>query len=216
MAWLEAIGWLGSALIVLSLAQARVLRFRLLNFAGALLATGYNAWLAIWPFAAMNAVIAAIDAYWLLRLHRERHDAGTYQVLEVPPGEKYLDHVVGVHLSDIQHFQPGVTWEPTAPGRRAFLVLRGDQTVGVVVVRDSGGGVGAIEIDYVTPPFRDFTPGEFVYRGGGALAQRGFRRVIAPTTMPSAPTYYPKVGFRFDGTHWVRDIAGLAPATPGG
>ena len=53
---------------MLSLAQARVYRFRVLNFAGAALGTMYNALLGIWPFAAMNAVITVIDAYWLVRL----------------------------------------------------------------------------------------------------------------------------------------------------
>ena len=32
---LEIIGWVGSALVIVSLAQARVLRFRVLNLAGA-------------------------------------------------------------------------------------------------------------------------------------------------------------------------------------
>jgi hypothetical protein len=43
MAWWQVIGWVGSALVVLSLAQARVLRFRWLNLAGAVLATAFNA-----------------------------------------------------------------------------------------------------------------------------------------------------------------------------
>ena len=44
---LEILGWTGSALVILSLAQARVLRFRVLNLAGALLATLYNGVLGI-------------------------------------------------------------------------------------------------------------------------------------------------------------------------
>jgi hypothetical protein len=209
MGWLEIIGWAGSVLVVVSLAQARVLRFRLLNLAGAVLATGYNLMLSIWPFAAMNAVIAAIDVYWLLRLHRERHDASTYQVVGLAPTDGFLAHVMRLHLPDIQGFQPGARWDPDAPGRCAFLVLRRDQTVGVVIVRDEGGGVGQIEIDYVTAPFRDFTPGEFVYRQGGALAARGFHRVIAPDDMPSASGYYPRVGFRREDGHWVREVTPL-------
>jgi hypothetical protein len=58
---LEIIGWIGSALVVVSLMQARVLRFRVLNLVGSLIATGYNAWVGIWPFAVMNGVIAVID-----------------------------------------------------------------------------------------------------------------------------------------------------------
>ncbi len=68
--WLEVIGWVGSGLVVWSLMQARVLRFRWMNLAGSAVAAGYNAWVGIWPFAVMNGVIAIIDVYWLLRLKR--------------------------------------------------------------------------------------------------------------------------------------------------
>ena len=58
MVWWQIVGWGGSALVVLSLMQARVLRFRWLNLVGSVLATAFNAVFAIWPFVAMNGVIA--------------------------------------------------------------------------------------------------------------------------------------------------------------
>lgn len=207
MPWLEIIGWAGSALVVASLAQARVLRFRVLNLVGAVLATGYNGVLSIWPFVAMNGVIAVIDVYWLVRLQRERHDDATYEVVEVDPEDAYLAHVLGVNLQDIRTFQPGFEWDPSVPGRLAFLVLRGDETVGVVVVRDAGDGVGQVEIDYVTKRFRDFTPGEFVYRRSGVFADAGFRRLVAPPDVADPQDYYARVGFRPDGGAWVREVA---------
>lgn len=207
MPWLEIIGWAGSALVVVSLTQARVLRFRVLNLVGAVLATGYNAVLGIWPFVAMNGVIAVIDVYWLVRLQRERHDAAAYEVVEVDPTDTYLAYVLGVHMPDIRTFQPTFGWDPDVLGRLAFLVLRGDETVGVVVVRDVGLGVGQVEIDYVTKRFRDFTPGEFVYRRSGVFAQAGFRRLVAPPDIADPQDYFARVGFRPEGRTWVRDVA---------
>ena len=49
-----------------------------------------------------------------------------------------------------------------------------------MLVRDAGDGVAQVELDYVTPRFRDFTPGEFVYRRSGLFRDRGFRRVLTP------------------------------------
>lgn len=213
MIWLELIGWAGSVLVVASLAQARVLRFRVFNLVGAVLATGYNVALGIWPFAAMNAVITVIDVYWLVRLQRERHDEATYEVIEVDPGDAYLDHVLRVNLPDIRAFQPGFGWDPSVGGRLAFLVLRGAETVGVVVVRDVGDGVGQVEIDYVTKRFRDFTPGEFVYRRSGMFAAAGFRRLVAPPDVADPQDYYARVGFEHDGDSWVRDVASPSPLT---
>lgn len=207
MIWLEVLGWVGSALVVASLAQARVLRFRVLNLVGAVLATGYNAALSIWPFVAMNGVIAIIDVYWLIRLQRERHDEAIYDVVEVEPTDAYLAHVLTGNLADIRTYQPGFAWDAGVPGRLAFLVLRGDEMVGVVVVRDAGDGVGQVEVDYVTKRFRDFTPGEFVYRRSGVFERAGFRRLVAPPDIADPQDYFARVGFRPDGGVWVRDVA---------
>ncbi|HEX2806809.1 MAG TPA: hypothetical protein VHN80_11635, partial [Kineosporiaceae bacterium] len=206
--WLEVVGWAGSALVIYSLTQARVLRFRRLNLVGAVLATGYNTLLSIWPFAMMNLVIAAIDVYWLYRLHGERHDASTYEVVQVDATDAYFDHVLRLHLTDVRAFQPEFDWDPSAPDRSVFLVLRRDETVGMVVVHQVTEGIGQIELDYVTPRFRDFTPAEFVYRPGGVLAERGFRRLLAPPDVVAPATYYPRVGFHLDGGSWVCDVAG--------
>jgi len=208
MVWLEVVGWLGSGLVVLSLTQAGVWRFRVLNLLGALIATGYNAALGIWPFVAMNAAISLIDVYWLVRLQRERHDAEAYQVVEVDPGDASLAHTLRTHAADITRFYP--RFEPVRPGRHAFLVLRRDETVGAVIARDRGDGVAEIELDYVTPRFRDFTPGEFVYRRSGVFARHGFRRLVAPHDVVGSRDYYARVGFTATDDGWVRDV-GDAP-----
>lgn len=202
MNWLEVVGWAGSALIIVSLAQARVLRFRVLNLVGALLATVYNSVIGIWPFAAMNAVIVVIDVHWLVRLQRERHDESVYSVVEVDGHDAYLQHVLHVHQEDIAKFQPSFAPDD---GGAAFLVQRGDETVGVVVVRDAGGGVGRVELDYVTPRFRDFTPGEFVYRHSGVFAAHGLRSLVVDA-LPQNREYLERVGFRPGPTGWTREV----------
>lgn len=58
--------------------------------------------------------------------------------------------------------------------------------------------------DYVTPRFRDFSPGEFVWRRSGLLTDRGFRRVITPPNMVSP--YYDRLGFRREGASYVLEL----------
>ena len=48
MSLLEAFGWAGSLLVVVSLTLANAVRFRVLNLAGCLIATAYNVVLDIW------------------------------------------------------------------------------------------------------------------------------------------------------------------------
>ena len=71
----------------------------------------------------------------------------------------------------------------------------------------NGDGVAQIELDYVTPRFRDFTPGEFVYRRSGVFARHGFRRLVVPRDVVGAQDYYARVGFTPTADAWVRDVA---------
>ncbi|WP_062517448.1 YgjV family protein [Demequina gelatinilytica] len=204
----EVIGWIGSILVVWSLTQSRVLRFRWMNLAGSILATGYNAVFEIWPFVAMNGAIAVINTYWIIRLQRERHDPGVYQVLPLAPDDPFLQHVLRVHAADIAKHRPDFVAKTlaTAGRRSTFLVTRGDEAVGVVALHDEGAGVGLVELDWVKPRFRDFTPGEFVYRDSGALTAAGFRRVEIETHPELDREYLRNVGFSTQGTRWVREL----------
>jgi len=203
---LEIIGWVGSALIVFSLMQARMLRFRWMNMFGSIIATFYNAALGIWPFVAMNAVIAVISAYWLRRLYREASDPAVFQVLPVSPDDPFLQQVLEVHSEDIAAHQPDFVAQSGDPARSALLVVRGDEAVGVVAVRDAGDGVGEIELDWVKPRFRDFAAGQFVYRDSGALPAAGFSRVTVTPHAATDTEYLSNTGFRLEGAYWVRDL----------
>ena len=209
---LEVIGWAGSLLIVTSLMQARVLRFRWMNLVGAVLATGYNAAIGVWQFAFMNLAITVIDIYWLTRLYRERHDAAVYQVLPVDADNAFLRHLLDVHRGDIAAHAPWFDVAAdagTAAGgsRHTFLVVRGDEAVGVVAVTDVGGGVGRVELDWVKERFRDFTPGEFVYRESDVLRTAGFDRLEIAPRDELDEEYLRRVGFTMHGDRWARPVA---------
>lgn len=242
MNWLDVAGWVGSALLVWSLLQARVLRLRAINLVGCLVLIGYNGALRVWPMVGLNVVLALINMYYLRKLLATRHDEAVYEVVEVGTGDEFLAHVLNVHGADIARFNPNFRFPagppadrdagaapgspadrglgadrvataggdlPPAgggPGRSAFLVLRADEIVGVVLIRDAGDGVAQVELDYVTQRFRDFTPGEFVYRRSRLFTERGYRRVVSPPGMV-AP-YYDRVGFRRTGDSYTLDLSG--------
>ncbi len=201
--WLELVGWAGSALLVTSLLQARVLRFRLLNLTASGVLTAYNGLIGVWPMFAMNIVLSLINLFFVFRLLRTRHDQATYAVIEVSASDRYLQHFLGVHGDDIAKHHPK---SPAVEADDlAYQVLKGDETVGVIILRRDGD-VARVLVDYVTPRFRDFEPGEFVWRTTDGLRQRGFRKVVTPPDMV-AP-YYERldVGFRREGSSYVLDV----------
>jgi hypothetical protein len=198
--WLDILGWGGSGLLVYSLLQSRVLRFRVLNLAACVILVAFNAFVGVWPMVGMNAVLCMINLWFIVQLLRDRHDDEVFEVLEVRGDDEYLRHVLRVHGGDILRFNPDFVHDPSEEGQDAFLVQKGDETVGVVLLR-AEGDTARVLLDYVTPRYRDFSPGEFVWRRSGMLADRGYRRVVTSPTMV-AP-YYDRLGFRRDGASWV-------------
>lgn len=204
---LEIVGWVGSAVLVVSLLQTNILRLRMINLAGCVILLLYNALIGVWPMVGLNVALAAINLYFIAGLLRGRDDQKNYTVIEVDPTDRYLAHVLAVHGKDIAAHNPSFSGAPD-PEHLAFLVQRGPETIGVVLVSDAGDQVAQIDLDYVTPRFRDFSPGQFVFGHSDVFVQRGFRQILTPPDMVNP--YYARLGFREVGDRYVKY---LAPAT---
>jgi len=204
MSALDLLGWVGSAILVLSLLQSRVLRLRVVNAVGTLTLLVFNALIEVWPMTAMNAVLLVVNLRFIVTLLREQHDETVFEVVRAEPGDPFLQRILTVQADDIRRFQPEAGWAPVEERDHAFVVLRGTEIVGVVLL-DADGDVARIRLDYVVPAYRDFTPGEFVWRRSDILRSLGFRHVMTPPDMVGAD-YYAAVGFRPNGREYVLDL----------
>lgn len=99
--WLDLFGWLGSALLIVSLLQSRILRFRILNLIASLALLLYNALFGVWPMVGMNVATTLINSFFIVKLTSERHDATAFEVLQVGPRDAYFTHFLKVHAADI-------------------------------------------------------------------------------------------------------------------
>ncbi|WP_439936398.1 hypothetical protein ACS3YM_10535 [Nocardia sp. N13] len=200
--WLDLLGWAGSALLVYSLLQKSVLRLRVLNALACVALIVFNALLGVWPMVGMNVVLVGINTWFIASMLLDRHDEKAFDVLEVESRDVYLSHVLRVHTDDIRRYNPLFSFE-LDPRVDAYLVQKGDETVGVVLLRREGDSAYVL-LDYVTPRYRDFAPGEFVWRRSGLLANHGVRRVVTPPGMVGA--YYERLGFVRSGDSWTMDV----------
>jgi cytoskeletal protein RodZ len=66
----HVLGWLGSALIVASLAQDRPVPFRLLNLVSAVVLLVFNLAIGLWSMVALNVVIIAVNSWQLRAIYR--------------------------------------------------------------------------------------------------------------------------------------------------
>lgn len=202
MSWWEVVGWLGSAILVLSLLQTVIWRLRLINLAGCLVLIGYNTVVGVWPMVGLNIVLAGINIVYLFRMAKSRHAAEHYDVVQVTRDDAYLRHLLQRHRRDIARFNP--LFDVSTDTDEAYLIAQGDELVGVVLA-DIDDGVARVRLDYVTPRFRDLSPGEFVFGPQGAFAGRDIRRVVTPPGM--LRPYYEKLGFRRERESYVLEYA---------
>ncbi len=208
MSLLQALGWIGSAVLVFSLLQTRVMRFRVLNLASCVVLIVFNAAIGVWPMAAMNVVLVGINIWAITRLLRDRHDSRAYDAVPISTDEPLLHHLLARHSTDVAAFNPDLPADVVALADHAFLVSTGDQVVGVVLSKDGAqDGEQLVVLDYVLPAFRDFTPGEFVFRADGPFAALGTRRVVASPGMTASEKYLRAIGFVEQDGRRVLDLA---------
>ena len=155
----EVLGWVGSALLVYSVLQTRILRLRLFNGVASAPLVIFNAAIAVWPMVALNVTLTAINAFYIVRLLRGRHDSHIFEVVEISPDEAYLKHLLHDFNADIQHFNPGFSSDDAAQTDLNFLIHTRAETVGLVLARNAGDGSAQVDLDYVGPRYQGFTFG---------------------------------------------------------
>ena len=84
MTLVDAFGWIGSAILVFSLLQSKMLRLRILNLIAALMLVAYNILVSTWPMVGMNAAVALIDVYYILVIYRSYASARKSMATSTP------------------------------------------------------------------------------------------------------------------------------------
>lgn len=74
--YLEIFGYIGSALILLSMMMKSMEKLRWLNVAGSVISVIYGALCGTWPVVFLNLGIIIINLVQLVRLHREKECKG--------------------------------------------------------------------------------------------------------------------------------------------
>ena len=202
-AGIEVVGYLASALVVLSLTMSSVVRLRTISLVGSVAFTAYGLLIASVPIILTNLAIAAINIWFL------RTELGGHRDLNASPiavDAPFLVDFVDFHLDDIHKFQPGFSL-PTGPGAVALLLTRDSLPAGVVIgvlVEDSL----RVDLDYVLRPYRDSRLGLWLYgRGSDVLRSLGAARVVSSPGNDAHRAYLERVGFDRAADMYVKELA---------
>lgn len=199
----ELVGYLASALVVLSLTMSSVLRLRLLNLAGAVVFLIYGVLIDAPPIILTNVVIVGINVWFLVKVLTDRE---FFTVLEVRPDSYYLGEFLRFHADDIHRYQPSFREVPPADCVSVFI-LRDAVPAGVFVGVPHGEGTLRVLLDYVLPRYRDFKVGRWLYGPGSSFfTDRGIHRLVAEGGSRTHERYLRRMGYRREGDRYVLEL----------
>ena len=203
----ELVGYLASALVVLSLVMASVLRLRIIGFVGAVVFSTYGALIGSIPVIVTNLAIIVVHGYHLVRILRDRSADAYFEVIRWPISGVYIPRFLAFHAEDIRRSQPG--FEGLQDDHLAWVVLRDVVPVGLVLARHDGSGTARIDLDYVTPEHRDFKAGTTLFDSCGVFAADGIAEVVAAADTEVHRRYLERMGFSSAGPAgiWRRTVS---------
>lgn len=206
---LEAFGYFASIVVAVSLMMRSIVRLRWVNLIGAVCFTVYGILISAFPVAALNFAISLINVYFLWKIHRARE---AFSVIEMPTHSAYVREFLEFHDQEIQGFQPGFAPD-SDPRHRALIVLRDLVPAGMVILAPDGAGAAWVALDFVTPAYRDFKVGEYLFhRRQDVFRALGISRLESAAGNPSHARYLERMGFTSDGDRY-RLAVGDAPST---
>jgi hypothetical protein len=191
----ELVGYVASALVILSLTMRSVVRLRIISLCGSLTFLLYGYLIESPPVMVTNGSIALINM-WFLRQEffvkpANRHDLG---VSAIRPDSPFLNDFIEYHADDINRFQPDFEM-PIGDDVTSLLLTRDGLPAGLLVGRRTDDAL-AIDLDYVLREHRDSRIGQWIYGpGADVFRDAGLNRLTATALTDDHDRYLRKVGF---------------------
>ena len=194
----EIIGYVGSALVLVSFLMASVVKLRVVNSVGSIIFALYALLIHSYPTMIMNICLVLINLYYLWKL---RNSEPNYRLVSLTPGGDYVDFFLREHREDIARCFPGRNWSD-AEVNRAWLVCHGDAAAGLLLGREADG-VLDVALDYSTPAYRDSSEGRFLVEH---LGQEDLKQLRYEHAEEGHVAYLKKMGYTLKSGVWERAL----------
>ncbi|REL24583.1 hypothetical protein DYD21_18530 [Rhodohalobacter sp. SW132] len=190
----EIIGYVASVLVAISLMMSKIVQLRIVNLVGAATFSLYGILISSIPVAAMNGFIVLINIYYLSKIFRGQE---YFKILSVGTESEYLNEFLSFYKKEIKKFQPGFRGKQ-ADWNFSFFVLR-DMVPAGVLAGTLQNGTLKMDLDFVSPSYRDFKIAEYVYRDQlNYMREKGVKEIVTPPGSEKHNAYLEEAGFSKD------------------
>lgn len=184
----EAVGYIGSILVVISVLMTSLVKLRVVNSIGAFIFCVYALIIKSYPTALMNFSLVVINGYYLLCLSRKDKN---YDFQEGTSEDTVLAYMLHYYREDIRQYFSG--WKENMKEINAvYLVCSGGAPVGILLGKRKTAGILEIVLEYSTPAYRDCSVGKYLYE---KLAGKGIHTLQFPGNPGKHEDYLQKMGY---------------------
>lgn len=191
---IDLFGNLSSLVILISLTMSSIVKLRWINMVGAIMFTMFGYMINSSPVMFLNFGIVLIDMYYLYKLYTTKE---SFKLVEATPNSPYLNHFIEVNKKELEEFQVDNSW---SENKNIFYMLRDNNTAGIFSCRNEGEGNLFIDLDFVTPKYRDLKLGKYFFQENKqALIEKGYKKLVTKGNNHKHREYLVKVGFKHIG-----------------
>ncbi len=184
---IEAFGYLGSALVLVSFLMVSVFKLRVVNSIGSIIFTIYAFIIHSYPTAIMNACLVMINIYYLIKMSNTKKN---YDLVKSGTDDSLLKYTINKYKEDIIKCFPGINMD-FATANSGYVVCHNGKPAGIML-GELKDGVMEVLLDYSIPEYRDFSIGQFLF---SKLPEDGIKSLTYRGSDENHKAYLTKTGF---------------------
>ena len=196
---IEIFGYIGSALVVVSMLMSSIVKLRVINVIGSIISGVYAVICGAIPLAIMNVCLIVINGYNLVKLLKTKN---IYDFVESSGNDSLVGYFLDHYSDDIVQYFPGFDRE-RAKDMKAYIACCNGSFAGMLIGSETDGEVD-IMIDYSIPKYRDCSVGSFIYENAPACGVRSLR--FSEKLTDAHRDYLSKVGFAAKDGAFVKNL----------
>jgi len=189
---LDWLGYIASLIVLISLVMSSIIKLRWINLIGAILFSIYGFLIGSMPTGLLNLGIVFIDAYYIIKIYKSKE---YFHMLQVSSNDDYLKHFTTFYKENIISFF-GKDSIKIPENAICFYVLR-NMVPASIFVGVPDGNTLKIQLDYVTPEYRDFKLGNYFFnQNPKILKEKGYTKLQTSSENEIHNKYLIKMGFK--------------------
>lgn len=186
--WIQALGYAGSAIILVAFLMVSVVKLRFLNAIGCVICIFYGLLTHTYPTAIMNMILLVINIFHLVKAFTKTSD--DYDFVKTKIDDAMLQYALKSYGDDIQKCFPGTKMDFSSDDK-CYIVCHQGMPAGFLIGKKTDDTLDIL-LDYSIPKYRDFSIGKFAFT---KLPDEGIRRLVFSGNDENHKEYLKKTGY---------------------